>query len=187
MLPGGEGWPGLCQQWGHWGRVTAPPLSPWVAGDAVPLPQPGKDPVVPASAACGGTGSCHVSQAAARAWVGFGPAAPAGGAARWEQLRWPVFWGRGAMLARAHQAWAMRAHRIRVMHACWARAGMCHMAGTGLSSASRPWDPNHCVLPRLPPAPGAAGRVERVPSGGQGRRDPLPADAQRQLHQGHGR
>lgn len=48
------------------------------------------------------------------------------------------------------------------------------------------WDPGHHVLPRLPPAAGAAGRVERVP-GGQGRGDPLPADAQRQLHQGHGR
>ncbi|XP_064381286.1 disks large-associated protein 3 isoform X3 [Dromaius novaehollandiae] len=39
----------------------------------------------------------------------------------------------------------------------------------------------------LPVPAGAAGRVERVPGGGQGRGDPLPADAQRQLHQGHGR
>lgn len=55
-------------------------------------------------------------------------------------------------------------------------------AGFGLNLG----DPRHHILPRLPPAPGAAGRVERVP-GGQGRGDPVPADAQRQLHQGHGR
>lgn len=49
---------------------------------------------MPASAARGGTGSRYVSRAAALAWVGFGPAAPAGGAARWERLRCPMFWER---------------------------------------------------------------------------------------------
>lgn len=40
-----------------------------------------------ASVARGGTGSRYVSGAAALAWVGFGLAVPAGGAARWELLR----------------------------------------------------------------------------------------------------
>lgn len=87
----------LRQQQGHRSRVVAPPPSLWGMGDTVPLLQPGKDPVVPASAACAGTGSRYVSRVAVLAWVGFGPAVPAGGATRWEQPRCPAFWERPRM------------------------------------------------------------------------------------------
>lgn len=60
-------WPGvgvagahLHWQWGHQGRVLAPPPWPWAPGDTVPLPLPYKDPVVLASAARGGTGARYV-------------------------------------------------------------------------------------------------------------------------------
>lgn len=206
----------LRQQQGHRSRVVAPPPSPRGPGDTVPLLQPGKDPVVPASAACAGTGGRYVSRVAVLAWVGFGPAVPAGGATRWEQPHCPAFWewphtGHGEPWplggisspgvrgfpreSEPPGLWGAMGRAGGLCHTCWvwatrvcqARAGICHVAGAGLGSASRPREPGQRLLPRLPPAPGAAGRVERVPSGGQGRGDPLPADAQRQLHQGHGR